>query len=203
MMIRKLLPFASLFVFAIGCGQSSSQPVAGQAGGPVQVANIPGAPDQTVQTFLEAVRTGNDAQASAMMSPVARQKIAEKNLVVAPPGTATAKFSVGKFEYVTPEKDGAHVWSTWTDVADDQGHTRSDNIIWVLRGESEGWRIVGMVTKVYPDQPPLVLNFEDPDDMTRKMQLLDAAEHGQASGDQQGVAQPQATRPMGDQPVQR
>lgn len=202
MMIHRIIPLASLLAFTVGCGQSS-QPVANQEGGPVQVANIPGAPDQTVQNFLEAVRTGNDAQASAMMSPVARQKIAEKNLVVAPPGTATAKFSVSKVEYITPEKDGAHVWSTWTDVADDQGHTRSDVIIWVLRGESEGWRIVGMVTKVYPDQPPLVLNFEDPDDMTRKMQLLDAAEHGQAVGDQQGAARPQATRPMDAQGMQR
>ena len=90
MMIRKLLPFASLLIFAVGCGQST-QPVAGQNGGPVQVANIPGTPDQTVHDFLEAVRTGNDAKAAEMISPLARQKIAEKNLVVVAAGHADRK----------------------------------------------------------------------------------------------------------------
>ena len=58
------------------------------------------------------------------------------------------------------------------------------NIVWVLRGEPEGWRVVGMVSQVYADQPPLILNFEDPDDMPYKKQLLDEAESGkQAAGE--------------------
>ncbi|HTQ38400.1 MAG TPA: hypothetical protein VMJ32_05205 [Pirellulales bacterium] len=128
-----------------------------------------------------------------MLTPVARQKTAEMQMVVAPPGSPTAKFKVGEVEYVTPNKDGAHVWTSWTDQIDTQGHTRTDDIIWVLRHEDEGWRIVGMVTKVYADQPPLILNFEDPEDMLRKQQLLHQSESG---GDSQTEpsGQPQAER---------
>ena len=42
----------------------------------------------------------------------------------------------------------------------------------MLRREPQGWRIAGMATKVFPDQPPLVLNFEDPADMQRKQDLV-------------------------------
>jgi hypothetical protein len=63
------------------------------------------------------------------------------------------------------------VASTWTDV-DDEGKPRTDSIVWMLREEDEGWRVVGMATKLFPDQPPLFLNFENPDDMIRKQQLV-------------------------------
>lgn len=160
--------FGILLVLLIaGCSQS-----AGPANGQTS-ANVAGdTPEKAVSEFLEAVRTGNDEKAAAMLTPLARQKTAEVDMVVAPPGSPTAKFQVGEVEYVTPEKDGAHVWCRWTDVADDQGQTRTDDLIWVLRKETEGWRIAGMVTRVFPDRPPLVLNFEDPQDMLRKQQLL-------------------------------
>src|SRR5262249_62416966 len=123
-------------------------------------------------------------------------------MVVSPSGRPTATFKVGKVEYVTPNKDGAHVWCSWTDAVDDQGHTRTDEIIWVLRHESEGWRIAGMVTKVYPDQPPLVLNFEDPEDMLRKQQLLREGSNG---GDSQShpSGEPQANRAEQASPITR
>ena len=92
-------------------------------------------------------------------------------MVVAPPGSPTAKFAVGKVEYVTPQKDGAHVVCSWSDV-DAEGQTRTDQIIWVLRKEIEGWRIAGMVMRVYADEPPLIYNFEDPEDMLRKQELM-------------------------------
>ncbi len=151
-----------------GCGQSTGPAANGQAS-----ANVTGdTPDKAVTEFLEAVRTGNDQKAASMLTPLARKKTAEVDMVVAPPGSPTAKYQVGEVEYVTPEKDGAHVWCRWTDVIDDQGHTRTDDLIWVLRKEAEGWRVAGLVTRVFPDRPPLVLNFEDPQDMLRKQQLL-------------------------------
>jgi hypothetical protein len=187
-MFPKSWQSAAILIVLTGCsppGQSSSQPSSNNL--------TQGAPDQAVFDFLEAVRTGNDKKVEEMLTPIARQKTTEMQMVVAPPGSATAKFQVKGVEYVTPEKDGAHVLSTWTDVSDEQGHTRSDDIIWVLRRETEGWRIAGMVTKVFPDQPPLILNFEDPEDMLRKQQLL----HGEAPvGDSQSQpsGEPQANR---------
>src|SRR5437762_2724858 len=89
------------FIATLGCSQSSNSD-GGKSGGLAAVAASGSAaqsnPDQAVFDFLEAVRTGNDRLAAAMLTPLARQKTAEYELVVAPPGSPTAKFKVGKFE---------------------------------------------------------------------------------------------------------
>jgi hypothetical protein len=187
-MNRFALPIAGLLSILAGCNQSSEL-TAAAGHQTTEQASAGGAPDQAVYDFLEAVRTGNDQKAAEMLSPLARQKTAEKQMVVAPPGSPTAKFTVGKVKYKPDDKDGAYVSCTWSDV-DDQGQPRSDEIVWGVRHEPEGWRIVGMVLQVLPNEEPLVLNFEDPDDMLRKQQLLHDREVGQS--DQQ--TGPQATR---------
>ena len=127
-------------------------------------------PGGAVHDFLEAVRTGNDAKAATMLTPVARAKTAELHMVVAPPGSPTAKFEVTEVEMVA--EDGAHVASTWSDV-DEDGNRHSDQILWILRKESEGWRVAGMATKIFEDELPIILNFEDPQDMLRKQKLAE------------------------------
>ncbi len=169
----KCLISAVLMIATMGCNQSPQSNTTSGASKPTGTAVASqGNPSQAVFDFLEAVRTGNDKQAAAMLTPLARQKTAEFDLVVAPPGSATAKFKVGDFKYQSADNNSAWVESSWTDVSDDQGHTRTDDIVWALRLEAEGWRIGGMVVKVIADQPALILNFEDPEDMIRKQQLL-------------------------------
>lgn len=124
--------------------------------------------DRAVFDFLKAVQTGDDEKAANMLTKLARQKTEELDMVVAPPGSQTASFEVGEVEMI--QEGGAYVSSTWTDV-DDQGQSHSDQIVWVLRKEPEGWRIAGMVTKLFDNK--LVLNFEDPEDMLRKQQLAE------------------------------
>jgi hypothetical protein len=124
-------------------------------------------PQATVQVFLDAVRAGNDEQASAMISSIARQKTAALTGSITPPASDTAKFSVGKVEYVG--EDGARVASVWTDV-DGDGQAHSDEAVWVLRKEAEGWRVAGVAAMIFPGEEPLLLNFEDPEDMKRKQQ---------------------------------
>src|SRR5262245_46183091 len=97
-MNRLALPIAGLLLVLAGCNQSSEPTASNQASHTGQ-ASAGGAPDQAVYDFLEAVRTGNDQKAAEMLSPLARQKTAEKQMVVAPPGSPTAKFTVGKVKY--------------------------------------------------------------------------------------------------------
>lgn len=185
-MARKQLSFAIvLALFTAGCGGGST-PGDQQAAATGKAGNLPG-PDKTVAAFLEAVRVGNDDQASQMLSPLARQRTAERDLVVAPPGSETAKFQVGEVEVVGD--DAAHVASSWTDI-DETGQPHTDQIVWILRRESEGWRIAGMGTKIFPDQPPLFLNFEDPDDMLRKQQLAEQEMRRRAGLDSPGAESP-------------
>ena len=193
-------PVAGVVLILAGCNQSSEPTTSHQTAG--GQASAGGTPDQAVYEFLEAVRTGNDQKAAAMLSPLARQKTAEKQMVVAPPGSPTAKFTVGKVKIKPDDNDGAYVSCTWSDVIDDQGTVRSDDIVWGVRHEPEGWRIVGMVLQVLPNEEPLVLNFEDPEDMIRKQQLLHDREVGQSDQPQSGAG-PQATRTDVNPPAAR
>ena len=70
-----------------------------------------------------------------------------------------ATFKVGDFEYLTPEKNTAHVACKWTDHDGDASFTH--DVIWVLRKEEPGWRVVGMITQPFPDQPAVAFNYEN------------------------------------------
>lgn len=192
---------AILAAGAIGCGKNDSPtPQAGSvAAEGLQPELAPpkrpdgNGPDVAVFDFLEAVRAGNDEKAGQMLTPLARQKVAEQHMVVAPPGTDTARFDIGRVEPVSD--DVARVVINWTDV-DESGKPRSDEVAWVLRRTEEGWRIAGAAVPIFDGEPPLVLNFEDPEDMLKKQKLV--REEIQRRMEE---ANRQATNP--EKPVQR
>lgn len=153
-----------------GCGQMSS----------VNSENDKPSPQQVVGEFLEAVRTGNEAVAARLLTRNAREKTEQMEMVVAPPGSETAKYTVHDVQFVAGV---AHVASDWSDL-DSDGLTHVDRIVWVLQQVDEGWRISGMTAKVFADAEPIVLNFEDPADMLRKQQQAEeeiARRHQQAA----------------------
>jgi hypothetical protein len=159
---RAIWTMMVLALSVIGCsGNSSEKDRAGD--------NIPG-PDVAVYEFLEAVRTGDDTKSASMLTDLARERTSQMNLTVAPPGSDTASFKVGEVEMVADEL--ARVACTWTD-GDEDGKPKSNEIIWILRREPQGWRIAGMATKIFDDELPLLLDFEDPEDMIRKQQLAE------------------------------
>jgi len=156
-----------------GTGQSSTSSGGGaaatsNAGVAQDAAQLEG-PAAAAHEFLDALRTGNDEKAGKMLSTLAREKTASLNRNVTPPASDTARFAVGKVEYLGD--DGARVACTWTDI-DEEGQPKSDDAIWVLRREEEGWRVAGVAAQVFPGEPPLLLNFEDPEDMFRKQQWV-------------------------------
>lgn len=170
-----------LMVFALlvpGCGKPSptGEVSSDQKPGDAVAANTESqdnaqleAPAAAAHEFLEALRTGNDERASKLLTATARQKTASLNRNVTPPASDTARFSIGKIEYVND--DGARVACTWTDF-DEQGQPKTDEAVWVLRREQDGWRIAGVAAQVFPGESPVLLNFEDPDDMFRKQQWV-------------------------------
>lgn len=132
-----------------------------------------GGPAEAVAAFLDAVKNGQDAKANGMLTKLALAETAKMNMVVAPPGSDSASFEVGEVELLSEgDEQGAQVASKWTDLGDD-GLPHTDEIIWMLRKEPEGWRIAGMATTVFENEPPLLLDFENPQDMQRKQQLAE------------------------------
>lgn len=155
-----------------GCGKPSTPAASGGGnGGPPDQATGPTAqtPDGAVTLFLDAVCAGNDEGAANMLTDVARRKTAEMDLEVAPPGSDTAQFRIGQVENLS---DGAaRVACFWSDL-DEQGDRTEERILWVLRREDAGWRIAGMAPTIFPDEPPLLLNFEDPEEMIQKLEWV-------------------------------
>jgi hypothetical protein len=141
-------------------------------GGPADPAKAAPA-KQAVVTFLDAIKRGDDAAARSMLTKVARAKTEELGMSVAPPVADTATYAVRECELVGSGEDLAHVATVWTDV-DADGFKSSENVIWVVRLDPEGWRVAGMAMRVFEDMPPLLLNFEDPDDMLAKQEAVSA-----------------------------
>ena len=164
---------AVLMIGLAGCGGSASDR---SEVGDETAASVPASasaetstPADAVVVFLDAVRRGDDVQTAQMLTTLARQKVAEMDMGVAPPGSDTADFEVGDVEWLGDE--GARVASRWTDQ-DGYGARQTHDMVWMLRREAAGWRIAGVAAEVFDGEPPLLLNFEDPEEMIRKQDLL-------------------------------
>ncbi len=174
-----------------GCGSGSSGPSptpsdsdanSTSAAVPVTGGNVAQAavsierydnPQSTVTQFLTVLKNGDQARAMSMLTVKAQQEMAKSEATIQPPGSSTAQFKVTKSEIVGDQQDGAHVLSDWTDTEED-GSTSTHEIVWILRHEATGWAVAGFATQVFEDQPPLILNFEDPMELQRKRTAVDA-----------------------------
>jgi hypothetical protein len=164
----------------------------------------------TVTAFLEAIKRGDDEGARSMLTKVARAKTQEMGISVAPPVNSTATYSIRECEMVPEAEDLVHVATTWTDT-DSDGFTTTENVIWAVRLDPEGWRVAGMATRIFEDMPPLLLNFEDPEDMIAKQELVAKelqkralqAQAGQAQAGQAQAGQAQAGQAQAKQPESR
>jgi hypothetical protein len=191
---------AILAMGVVGCGKSdkaaatASITTDGSSTGEGGTAAAPkgSGPDAAVYEFLEAVRTGADEKASKMLTPLARQKVAEQHMVVAPPGSDTAKFQVGQVQMLSDE--GARVTVKWTDL-NENGQPRTDEVIWMVRKVTDGWRIAGVAAPVFEGEPPLILNFEDPEDMLRKQQMVRDEIRRRMEAEKQQIEQTSAQQP--------
>ncbi len=171
-MFRTLWGFLLAAALSMGCGSSQSDPGATSSDSPAAAAAQGPGPDQAVQDFMTAFKTGDDDRAASMVTQKAREEAARKGISISPPGSKSMQFQVGTVEYVTDSKDGAHVSCKIADQ-DEEGGTTEYEVLWVLRKEASGWRIAGVAMKVFDDQPPVIYNFEDQDDMERKKQLVE------------------------------
>ncbi|MCE9608066.1 MAG: hypothetical protein K8U03_24535 [Planctomycetia bacterium] len=150
-----------------GCSKSEEQAAAPAA----QPAVVQASPQTVVGEFLEAVRIGNDKVAESKLTDLAREKTRKMDLMVAPPGSPTAKFEVGGVE-VVEQGQLAYVESRWTDVGAD-GKPEVNEFVWAMRMDNGNWRIGGVATQPYPNMPFLQLDFENPEEMLKQTQLAE------------------------------
>lgn len=192
---------AMLLTAIVGCGGGNTEQPSGDDSGSdggdsaaaaqpqndaPKTAQLPPAdagPDVVVGTFLDSLRNGDDATAEALLTDKARIETEKANLKVEPPGTPSARYQVGQVQYVTENKEGAHVASVWEDTYPD-GSTETYNVTWVLRRQPAGWRIVGLATQPQANLPEVFLNFENPQDMLAKVEKANAELSGDGASEQ-------------------
>jgi hypothetical protein len=148
-------------------------------------------PEQVVTYFLEAIRNGDEATTAALLTTKAREETAKHQMDVAPQSAPGAKYQVAPAQILPDNPDGAHVNSVWTETYPDG--TLSYDVVWVLRRQTEGWRIAGMAAELVPGTPMQFLNFEDPADMVKKQE--------EASKAAQALMAQQAVQQAGNQPA--
>jgi hypothetical protein len=158
---------AFLAIGIVGCGgsdDSAQGPQNREGASPTsQQTAVAQGPAETVAEFLEAIRSGDDEKFASMLTARARRKRAESQQQLVPQGSDTAQFDVGEVEYVG--EDGARVVATLSNL-DADGQRKTERNVWILRREPEGWRVAAVAVNF--NDEPLVMNFEDPDEILRK-----------------------------------
>ena len=203
-----LAPFAAAFVsvsLLIGCGGPKEEKAPSGEQEPTQgeqeKTTKTDGPAAAVHKFLEAARTGNDKAATAMLTKLARQSLEKLGRSMSPRASDTARFEIAEVQMVA--EDGARVCCVWTDL-DENNQEKSYEMVWMARKEEEGWRIAGMATEVFENEPPLVLNFENPEELLEKEKMLgeEIRRRQAAQAAPQGRTAQQPAVP-GNQPIRR
>lgn len=171
MRATSVLTFAILTSLLLGCGDSPQlqvasdnvTPISTSPGGTVAAndefqavrpAKVYNSPQESVQDFLTAVTTGDDATATALLTTQAQRETWRNGLALTSEGFPGAQFQVTEVEQLSPTE--AHVQTNWIDEKQD-----SYPCVWLLRKESHGWCIFGMATKFMENADPVILPFED------------------------------------------
>lgn len=129
-----------------------------EKGGEPTLQELTSDPQKCVAAFLEAIRQGNDERILQLYTEKARAEASALGEHFAPKGSDTARYEVGKVEYL--DDRSARVAAMWTDL-NENGQYQSDEALWMVRKEAGGWRVAAMAVKVFEGDEYLFLDFED------------------------------------------
>ena len=120
-------------------------------------------PSDVVKRFLTALKNAKKDEIGALLTDTAWVKIGENQLIVGNSGIPSAEFTIGKSKFnIAGNKDVCHVDSELLEKLDN-GETEKYLATWVLRQQSDGWRIAGMASPLETGGKPVFLNFEKPE----------------------------------------
>lgn len=176
-----IIATVSVLGFAVGCGgpKESQTPASADPGSTSTPASNTTTsvknqdPSQAVTAFLEALRSGDDQVAEALLTTRAREETARHNLTVQPPGTPNATYQVGRVEYPDKQQGTAYVECRWTERYKD-GTEDAFDVVWVMRFEQAGWHVAGMATQLGDTEDVVMLDFENPQEMLEKVRQAES-----------------------------
>jgi len=121
---------------------------------------------ETVSRFLDAIRRGGDTGgAHALLTKDACGVLEGLGRTVQPIGSPSATFTVTRSEAIEDHPNMALVHSTWAEPGTQtpQGSTPDESyqVVWALQWEQGVWKISGLAMELDPEQPPMIVDFED------------------------------------------
>ena len=174
-----------LTILVAGCNKGGANDPGTAAGAAGETQTITSGPDvaeakQVVEKFLAAAKQSDADGKLSMFTPSARgewERVGTEYLMVN--SSPDMHFVVGEGEVVADvagQAAEAHVASRITDKDPATGEESIEEAVWWLTESNEGWRIRGLAMKVFENQPPLILDFEDLDGVFAKLQMLEGYE---------------------------
>ena len=163
-----------LLATASGCGKTES-PSANAAAAPQsatyaadkkqETVDISKA-TETVSRFLDAIRRGGDTGgAHELLTKDACGVLEGLGRTIQPIGSPSATFTVTRSEAIEDHPNMALVHSTWAEPGTQtpQGTTPDEayQVVWALQWEQGVWKISGLAMELDPEQPPMIVDFED------------------------------------------
>jgi len=169
--IFRTLALITVATLASGCGSSTSTTTADAKSNPTATGaaakatlNVADATNVVAQ-FLDAIRRGGETGGANLLLTEHAQAVLKKiGRTVQPIGSPDAVFKVTRAEAVPSTPGAALVHSLWTEPVA-EGKTESYQVVWALEQETSGWRISGLAMDLEPGQEPMVVDFENANQM--------------------------------------
>lgn len=159
-----LLMIVSLLTITPGCGSSEpvSAPQAKTTSTQKELIKI------VATEFLEALRQGESETASSKLTPLAQEQIHKSDMDFSLLENEAASYTIGKVETQADNEDieanQAIVEAVWSEP-NDTAPAYQEKWTIALQNIDGQWGILGILADEGPNQPPLVMNFENPDDV--------------------------------------
>ncbi len=169
---------------ALQCG-CSKQETASNTGG--AAATVQQSPEQAAEAeavvshFLDRIRRGGENHnAMALLTDRAQAELQRIGQIVQPIGSPDAKFEVTRSTPMpvdpslgTENITGRLVHCIWSEPAttDAAGNqvvpAQKYQVVWSVMQQKDGWKISGLVLEMSAEEPPMVLDFENGEQMAK------------------------------------
>lgn len=181
-----------------GCGSSTPTATENMPANAAAATEDVSAATNVVAQFLDAIRRGGETGgANQMLTQHAQMVLQKLGRTVQPIGSPDAVFTVTRAESVPEAPGAALVHSTWTEPTGD-GKSESYQVVWALERENTNWKISGLAMDLQPGQEPMIVDFENANQMAT---LLNGEDPNVPTPPSGGDTVSQV--PQGDAPIQR
>ena len=135
-------------------------------------------PHLVCRGFMELLQLEKTSEAQNLLTRKARALTLRFDLPLGFPGDANATFQVDEAKFATSKQKMAQVNCEINESV--SGQDVSSEIAWMLKRESQGWRICGMMLPTVQDQPMEFFSFESVSDVN----LIKKMVSGEPAADQ-------------------